>query len=1073
MEKLAQAFFSMRMMALAMLLFLVAIGGATLLESSYDIQTAKIMVYNALWFEILLVYLTLNLVANIFRYKMFQREKIATLSFHLSFIVIILGAGVTRYFSFEGMMIIREGESSTVVHSSDPYVTLRVHDGKMQFVYSKKLFLSELDIPLLCSNDFSIPVAFPNHKGPIQIDYVDFKKKLVDSLIVNDSLNSFVLEIITDGMKSNYLNKNDFIQAGNVTVTFEEKNAPPGLQLREKNGKILMKSNEPVQFLPMAEMQKARQTGQVADSLFTLIPANVEVPFQTTTLYKVGGQQIVFKQIIRHAKRMLVSSGKKNVGQDYLTLQISDGSKQKQVTLKGGMGAVPDQEIFEFNGLTYELSYGSMEIKLPFSVRCNDFQLDKYPGSESPSSFASEVTVQDKANKKEHSQRIFMNHVMDYQGYRFFQSAYDLDIPSTPENEEGTRLSVNADWWGTNITYLGYLLMAIGMVLSLFAPKGRFRELNEMLRKSRIKREKLAGVFALLFILPLSFSSNAQDHQHATTTKKAPFGVMSVEHSEEAASLLVQDFQGRIVPLHTLCLNLLRKIHRADKFGQYNAVQTIVSMHMYPQYWFDKKIVYVSSNLRDKLAIDGTYASVKDLLNKKNEFKLSKEHAIAFQKPESKRNEFDKNLIKLVDRYEVIHSFPGWNYMRLVPLKNAPNNTWYVPIDERVYKTDSLAFFTALGYFRDLFEAANSKDYSKANTSLKKFKNMQRTVGVKVVPSKTAVNMEIRYNKMNIFKQSWRSYLVLGLALMLIYFFRIFSQPSERGKKFMTWTNRVFTGLVILIFTYHGTGLGIRWYISGHAPWSNGYEAVVFIAWATVIAGFIFAQKNPVVLAGTAILASMMIFVTELNLLDPEVTNLQPVLKSYWLMIHVAIITSSYGFLGLAAILGLLNLLLYIFRNKGNGKVVTLNINELTHISEMTMTIGLFMLTIGTFLGGVWANESWGRYWGWDPKETWALVSVLVYAVILHLRYIPALSGKFTFNVVSFWGYSAILFTFFGVNFYLVGLHSYAQGEGLGQFPDWILYTALGFLALTIIAGIKNNQYGQLVKKEALNTEKN
>jgi cytochrome c biogenesis factor len=131
------------------------------------------------------------------------------------------------------------------------------------------------------------------------------------------------------------------------------------------------------------------------------------------------------------------------------------------------------------------------------------------------------------------------------------------------------------------------------------------------------------------------------------------------------------------------------------------------------------------------------------------------------------------------------------------------------------------------------------------------------------------------------------------------------------------------------------------------------------------------------------------------------------------------------------------------------------------------------MLTIGTFLGGVWANESWGRYWGWDPKETWALVSVLVYAVILHLRYIPALSGKFTFNVVSFWGYSAILFTFFGVNFYLVGLHSYAQGEGLGQFPDWILYTALGFLALTIIAGIKNNQYGQLVKKEALNTEKN
>jgi cytochrome c-type biogenesis protein CcsB len=1071
MEKLAQAFFSMRMMALGMFMFLVAIGGATLLESSYDIQTAKIVVYNALWFELLLVYLTLNLVANIFRYNMFQREKIAMLSFHLSFIVIIAGAAVTRYISFEGMMIIREGEASNTVHSSDPHISIRVHDGKMQFVYNKKLFLSELNIPFICSNDFSIPVSFPNHNSPIQIEYVDFKKKLVDSMIVNDSLNSFVLEIITDGMKSNYLNKNDFIQAGNVAVTFEGKNPPPGIQLREERGKILMKADEPVRYLPMAEMQKARQTGQVADSLFTEIPANKEVPFQTTTLYKVGEQQIVFKQLIRHARRMLVPSGKKNVGQDYLTIRVSDGAKQKLVTLKGGIGAVPNPEIFELNGLTYELAYGSMEIKLPFSVRCNDFQLEKYPGSESPSSFASEVTVLDKANKKEHRQRIFMNHVMDYQGYRFFQSSYDLDVPSTPENEEGTRLSVNADWWGTNITYLGYLLMAIGMVLSLFAPKGRLRELNEMLRKSRVKREKLAGVIVMLLALPFSFSVSAQNHQHADPSKKAPFGVMSTEHSEEASSLLVQDFQGRIVPMHTLCLNLLRKIHRADKFEKYNAVQTIVSMHMYPQYWFDKKIVYVSSNLREKLGVKGTYASVEDLLNKKNEFKLSKEHAIAFQKPESKRNEFDKNLIKLVDRYEVIHSFPGWNYMRLVPLKNAPNNTWYVPIDERVYKTDSLAFFTALGYFRDLFEAANSNDYTKANASLKKFKTMQRLVGAKVVPSETAVNMEIRYNKMNIFKQSWRSYLILGFVLLCIYFVRIFAKPSENGKTFMTWTNRVFTGLVILIFAYHGSGLGIRWYISGHAPWSNGYEAVVFIAWATVIAGFIFAQKNPVVLAGTAILASMMIFVTELNLLDPEVTNLQPVLKSYWLMIHVAIITSSYGFLGLAAILGLLNLLLYIFRNRGNGKVVTLNINELTHISEMTMTIGLFMLTIGTFLGGVWANESWGRYWGWDPKETWALVSVLVYAVILHLRYIPALNGKFTFNVVSFWGYSAILFTFFGVNFYLVGLHSYAQGEGLGQFPDWILYTALAFLGLTVVAGIKNKQYAKLVKEEALNTK--
>jgi ABC-type transport system involved in cytochrome c biogenesis permease subunit len=144
--------------------------------------------------------------------------------------------------------------------------------------------------------------------------------------------------------------------------------------------------------------------------------------------------------------------------------------------------------------------------------------------------------------------------------------------------------------------------------------------------------------------------------------------------------------------------------------------------------------------------------------------------------------------------------------------------------------------------------------------------------------------------------------------------------------------------------------------------------------------------------------------------------------------------------------------------------VLQLNIKELTYVSEMTMTIGLFMLTIGTFLGGIWANESWGRYWGWDPKETWALVSVLTYAVILHLRFIPGLNGRFFFNVVSLWGYSAILFTFFGVNFYLVGLHSYAQGEDLGVIPSWIIYTVLVFLLFTIVSAIRNRSLSKEVK---------
>jgi cytochrome c-type biogenesis protein CcsB len=291
--------------------------------------------------------------------------------------------------------------------------------------------------------------------------------------------------------------------------------------------------------------------------------------------------------------------------------------------------------------------------------------------------------------------------------------------------------------------------------------------------------------------------------------------------------------------------------------------------------------------------------------------------------------------------------------------------------------------------------------------------------------------------------------------MLVLFFIKIFL--NKDNKIFELIRKVLFVGL-IGFFLFHASGLAMRWLISGHAPWSNGYEAVVFIAWVSMLAGFFFSRKNAVVIAGTAVLAALMIYVTEMNLLDPEITPLQPVLKSYWLMIHVAVITGSYGFLGLACILGLLNLILYITQTNLNKGVIKRNINELTYVSEMTMTIGLFMLTIGTFLGGIWANESWGRYWGWDPKETWALVSVLVYAVILHLRFIPGLNSKFTFNLVAFWGYSAILFTFFGVNFVLVGLHSYAQGDGLSDIPNWIWYTALVFVILSITAYWRNKK---------------
>jgi hypothetical protein len=348
---------------------------------------------------------------------------------------------------------------------------------------------------------------------------------------------------------------------------------------------------------------------------------------------------------------------------------------------------------------------------------------------------------------------------------------------------------------------------------------------------------------------------------------------------------------------------------------------------MYPDYWLDKKIISVPSNLRDQYKV-GEYASFRELANDVGDFKWMEDYRKAHQKLESQRDEFDKKLIKLVDRFQVLQSVFSWQYMRIIPVANEANNTWFVPLSGELMKMDSVSSSIALKYLTSLDQAAKSGKYGVAHDNLLELKKFQREVGSKVVPAELAVSLEISYNKMDIFKNTYRSYLLIGLILLIAYFIHILAKPTNRAFNRYNTIKKIFIVPLIVFFVYHASGLGFRWYISGHAPWSNGYEALVFIAWVTMGLGFIFARKNPVILPGAAILAALMIFVTEMELMDPEISPLQPVLKSYWLKVHVAIITGSYAFLGLGAILGFMNLILYTFRNKVNGKLVTLTINE-------------------------------------------------------------------------------------------------------------------------------------------------
>ena len=251
------------------------------------------------------------------------------------------------------------------------------------------------------------------------------------------------------------------------------------------------------------------------------------------------------------------------------------------------------------------------------------------------------------------------------------------------------------------------------------------------------------------------------------------------------------------------------------------------------------------------------------------------------------------------------------------------------------------------------------------------------------------------------------------------------------------FTNHRFLGVAItafhvfigMLFAAHTLGLIARWYVSGHAPWSDAYESMIYVAWATMFFSLAFDRKSKLTIAAGTFVTSMILMVAHMSWMDPQIANLQPVLNSYWLMIHVAVIVMSYGPFTLGMILGIVAMLLMLTTTSNNKEVMRLNIREITYINEMALTLGLVLLTIGNFLGGQWANESWGRYWGWDPKETWALISIMVYAFVIHARLVPGFRGLFAFNFMSVLAFAAILMTYFGVNFHLTGMHSYATGE--------------------------------------------
>lgn len=983
---------------------------------------------------------------------------------HVGMIITLIGAAISHYIGFEGIIRVKEGEVVGQMWTAEPYFDVQVineESGKM-YKHPMPLKLTSLHIPYILTNDFEFEIN-PFEQGITKFEFVKFLPSMTLGAPVANSENGInTIELVFEGMKSEYIPEGTYLEKDGYIITYN--NPQPGaINITGEDEFLQIEVSEDINRLSMET--------QTVDTLFA-----GKHKFEKRHLHSLPGLNIVLKEFHYKLDRPMVSTDN---GQDVLQVKVTHNGESRIATLWGGTNVTVQPEPFVVGGETFFLRFGKIEMDLPFSIRLDDFILGTYEGSDRHSSYRSEVTVYPKGENPMNSgekHSIYMNNVLDYEGYRIFQSSYD-----NIDGVELSQFSVNHDFWGTMVTYLGYLVLSIGFIFSLFNKSSRFVELGKKLTKRSSRATLIGGL-----ILSSSLAS-AQD-----------FKPVSQEHCDKFNELLVASYMGRIEPCNSLAYDLIRKLARKDYWEiegadiRLSPEQFMLDLFVEPGYWADQKVIKfkAQTGLGKDLNIEGNYMAFTDIIEIINDgdkqfirpktFEIDHNGQIvtatfdslvswAESKPMAIRNVYDKEVLKVNEKIGIFWQATQGHLLKIIPVKMEEEIKWVSWFDEEANIDISQGNFEdgkeltgvifIRTYLNSLIDGKASGDYESADKVLGIIKTYQRKVYESkpdAIPSEEMVRIEIMYNQWNIFKhlKSWN----VLLALLLLPL-TLIERLSDSPKKWMKIAINVCIGLLALGFLAHTFNLALRTYIIGHAPWSDGYEALTLIAWGIVLAGLIFFRYSAIVTGAAGLMAFLILMTAGHSQYDPQMSELEPVLKSYWLNIHVAAITLSYAFFGLGFILSLINMGIMSLRSESRIKKTNEVIIELSNIIEMTLTIGLVLATIGTFLGGIWANESWGRYWGWDAKETWALVIVLVYAFVLHMRMVPGLRGKFALNLAALWSFSTVIMTFVGVNYYLTkGLHSYARGDA-PAFAWWVWVIIFSLVVVSIIAGIREQKF--------------
>lgn len=657
-----------------------------------------------------------------------------------------------------------------------------------------------------------------------------------------------------------------------------------------------------------------------------------------------------------------------------LTLVL--GEQGRMELLPGG---TPEQVYYDEHGGIHPL---------PYSLTLESFTIDYYSGTGYPSDYRSEVTITEGRHKT--TGIISMNHILSHRGYRFYQTGYDAE-------GGGTILSVSHDPWGIGVTYSGYLLLLVSMIWLLLEPQGHFRRLLKR-RQSRLP----------VLLLPLLFYGTLA--QAETTTQRPPS--IPGETAERMGRLFIR-YNDRICPLDTYARDFTTKLYGKSSYRGYSAEQVMAGWLFYFDYWRKEPMIRVKgASVKEALGMHkGQYASLDSFYGAEG-YRLDSLLRIAIAGKEEMRDR--SHLMEVNEKCQLIRQLASAESLTLFPLAMGDSITWKNPLmwDYPVDVDEGKVLFIHKG-FNYLTELVVTEQWTEANHFLDRLLAYQTKEAGESLPPHHRIEAEMRYNQLATITRP----LAMGMTTLGILLFVYLVILTSTSKESPRWIRRGLALLTALPLLYLTALLLLRWTASGHVPLANGHETMSFLAWITLLLALAVRHRSSSLYPYGLLIAGLSLLVASFGESNPQLSPLMPVLQSPLLSIHVVVIMTAYSLLAFTMLNGCMALLL-----RRRGDLMT----DLRDRSLLLLYPALCLLALGIFIGAVWANVSWGTYWSWDPKEVWALITLLLYSLPLHRESLPLLQRPRAFHLYMVIAFLSVLITYFGVNFFLGGMHSYA-----------------------------------------------